>query len=197
MAPLIKPRPASGPGLAPPKRQLPRARVSGHFHMLGQTRQSTPVVTPPATPTRHRGPMSEHTEPRPTRAGRHRDHQRPARPHAVLVRLSAEEYQAIQDAATRTHLTATGFTAKAALASATASTGPESGQNAAALRDLQGELFAARRAVNMLASNVNQAAAAYNSTGTLPDWISEAVTLCRSAVERLDQVTGRIHRRLR
>ncbi len=137
------------------------------------------------------------TVPPATRAGRHRDHQRPARPHAVLVRLSDEEHQAIHDAASRTHLTATGFTAMAALASATATAGPESGQTAAALRDLQQELFAARRAVNMYASNVNQAAAAYNSTGQLPDWIVEAVTLCASAVARIDQVTGRIRRRLR
>jgi hypothetical protein len=49
----------------------------------------------------------------------------------------------------------------------------------------------------MFASNVNQAAAAYNSTSELPDWISDAVTLCRAAVGRFDEVTGHIDRRLR
>jgi hypothetical protein len=65
------------------------------------------------------------------------------------------------------------------------------------LRELQRELFAARRAVNMFGSNVNQAAAAANATGELPGWAVEAVQLCAHAVVRLDQVTALIDRRLR
>jgi hypothetical protein len=84
----------------------------------------------------------------------------------------------------------------AALATAADAAGPALGL-VAHLKDMQRELFAARRAVNMFASNVNQAAAAYNSTGEVPDWVSEAVRLCQAAVARLDEVTGRIDRRLR
>jgi uncharacterized protein (DUF1778 family) len=127
---------------------------------------------------------------------RHREHRQPARPHAVLVRLSDEERRLIVIAAKAAHLTPTGFTAMAAIAAADNTAGPATG-TAARLKDLQRELFAARRAVNMFASNVNQAAAALNATGELPDWVTEAVRLCRTAVGRLDEVTGRIDRQLR
>jgi len=127
---------------------------------------------------------------------RHREHRQPARPHAVLVRLSEEERRLIVAAAREARLTPTGFTAMAALAVAGGAAGPAAG-TAATLKDLQRELFAARRAVNMFASNVNQAAAAYNSTGELPDWTEDAVRLCRAAVRRLDEITGRIDRQLR
>src|SRR5581483_6487756 len=116
--------------------------------------------------------------PRPARSGQHRSTSRRVTrpgPGAPEVRRPswalAADHLAVPPGLRRRDphsLTATGFTARAALASATGTDGPESGQTAAALRDLQGELFTARRAVNMLASNVNQAAAACYSTGTLP-----------------------------
>jgi hypothetical protein len=49
----------------------------------------------------------------------------------------------------------------------------------------------------MFGNNVNQAAAAFHSTGQLPDWADEAVRLCAAAVARLDEVTACIGRRLR
>lgn len=64
-------------------------------------------------------------------------------------------------------------------------------------RELQRELFAARRAVNMFGSNVNQVAAAGHSTGQLPVWAADALRLCTAAVARLDEVAERIHRMLR
>lgn len=63
-------------------------------------------------------------------------------------------------------------------------------------RDLQRKLFAARRPVNMFAANVNQAAAAFHSTDNLPGWIGDAMDLCRCALGRLDEITGRVDRRL-
>lgn len=129
----------------------------------------------------------------PSRA-RHRAHAQPGRPHAVLVRLSAEEKRLIDTAAEAAQLTPTGYTAKAALEAAAAGQAPAAVGD---LRELQHELFAARRAVNMFGSNVNQAAAAYNGTGDLPDWVADAVRLCAAAVARLDAVTERLDRRLR
>lgn len=127
---------------------------------------------------------------------RHRTHELPGRPHRLSVRLSDAERQLLADAAAAARLTPSGFAGKAAVAAASQQIAPAAGL-AATLRELQQELFAARRAVNMFASNVNQAAAAYNSGSELPVWIEEAVTLCRGAVARLDEVTGRVDGRLR
>ncbi|GGM24143.1 hypothetical protein GCM10007977_026640 [Dactylosporangium sucinum] len=113
----------------------------------------------------------------------------------MLVRLSDEEKRLIEAASAAAHLTPTGYTAKAALEAAAAGQAPTGA--AGDLRELQHELFAARRAVNMFGSNVNQAAAAYNATGELPDWVADAVRLCTAAVTRLDEVTARVNRKLR
>ncbi|MFV2103983.1 hypothetical protein [Micromonospora sp. LOL_024] len=134
-------------------------------------------------------------QPAPRRKARHRAHNRPGRPHAVLLRLSDEEKAAIDAAAAIAQLTATGYAAKAAVAAASAAQPP--GAATGDLRDLQHELFAARRAVVMFGNNVNQAAAAFNATGQLPDWAAEAVRLCAAAVARLDEVISRIDRKLR
>ncbi|MFF0103348.1 hypothetical protein ACFYO8_28935 [Micromonospora sp. NPDC005257] len=137
----------------------------------------------------------DNDQPAPPRKTRHRAHHRPARPHAILLRLSEEEKAAIDAAAAAANLTATGYAAKAAVAAATAGQAPNDAIGD--LRDLQHELFAARRAVVMFGNNVNQAAAAFNATGQLPDWITDAVRLCAAAVARLDEVISLVHRRLR
>ncbi|MGY4684476.1 hypothetical protein ACWIGG_22165 [Micromonospora aurantiaca (nom. illeg.)] len=129
------------------------------------------------------------------RKARHRAHHRPARPHAVLLRLSDEEKAAIDAAAAVAQLTPTGYAAKAAVAAASIGQAPSSVNGD--LRELQHELFAARRAVAMFGNNVNQAAAAFNATGQLPDWAADAVRLCATAVARLDEVISAIDRKLR
>ncbi|MFD6756132.1 MULTISPECIES: plasmid mobilization protein [Micromonospora] len=137
--------------------------------------------------------MDEHQK-RAIPAARHRTHSRPGRPHAILIRLSDDEKRLLEVAAESAGLTPTGYAAKMAVEAAT---GQESNAASGDLRELQRELFAARRAVNMFGSNVNQVAAAWHSTGELPEWAAEAVRLCARAVDRLDQLTARIHRRLR
>ena len=127
---------------------------------------------------------------------RHREHLSPGRPFRLSVRLSEQERELVGQAAQAVHLTPAGFAGKAVVAAATRDVGPSAGL-ADGLKELQRELFAARRAVNMFASNVNQAAAQRNATGDLPDWAADAVRLCRAAVARMDEVTGRIDRRLR
>lgn len=134
-------------------------------------------------------------QPAPPRKARHRAHQRPARPHAVLLRLSDDEKGAIDAAAAAASLTPTGYAARAAVAAAIAGEAP--GGAMGDLRGLQHELFAARRAVVMFGNNVNQAAAAFNATGQPPDWTTDAVRLCAAAVTRLDEVIALIDRRLR
>ncbi|MFC0100064.1 hypothetical protein ACFFKH_21400 [Micromonospora marina] len=137
----------------------------------------------------------DNDQPAPPRKARHRAHHRPARPHAMLLRLSDEEKAAIDAAAAAADLTATGYAAKAAVAAATA--GQAASDAIGDLRGLQHELFAARRAVVMFGNNVNQAAAALNAIGQLPEWTTDAVRLCAAAVARLDEVISLVHRRLR
>jgi hypothetical protein len=129
-----------------------------------------------------------------SRPRHHRAHQRPGRPHRLYLRLSGQEMHLLQAAAAEAGLTVAGFAAKAAVAAASDGDGPGASGD---LRELQRELFAARRSVTLFGSNVNQAAAGWNSTGELPEWVVEAVRLCRRAVDRLDEVTAQIHRRLR
>ena len=127
-------------------------------------------------------------------SARHRAHSRPGRPHAVLVRLSVEEKQLIDAAAQAAGLTPTGYAGKAAVEAAAAEKAPTGVPRD--LRDLQHELFAARRAINLFGRNVDQAAA-FHAGSELPDWVGEAVRLCADAVARLDKVTAEIDRRLR
>jgi uncharacterized protein (DUF1778 family) len=125
----------------------------------------------------------------------HRAHQRPGRRHAVQVRLSDEEKRLVDAAADRAELTPSGYVARVAVAAAEAQT--VAGTMGEELRLLQRELFAARRALNVLGSNVNQAAAARNASGVLPSWAAQAVRACVDTVRRVDEVTARIDRRLR
>ena len=125
-------------------------------------------------------------------------HQRRSGEHAQrrgTPRLSDEERDLVVKAAAEAGLTPAGFVAKAAIAASTAPGGPSTASGD--LRELQRELFAARRAVNMFGSNVNQVAAAGHSTGELPVWAADAVRLCAAAVAQLDEVAERIHRMLR
>jgi hypothetical protein len=127
---------------------------------------------------------------------RHRTHLMPGRPYRVSVRVSEAEWRLIDAAARAAGLTPSGYVGKAAVAASGREDAPSAGL-VDGLRELQRELFAARRAVNMFAANVNQAAAAFHATGRLPVWVEDAVGLCRGAVGRLDAVTARIDRRLR
>lgn len=124
---------------------------------------------------------------------RHRPHRFPARPHRVYVRLSNDEQTLVDQAAAANATTAASYLADAGVAAAREHAGAiASGELAA----LQRELFAARRALNMLASNVNQAAAIAHTTGMVPGWMSDAVRLCVTAVQRVDAVSAQIHRQL-
>ncbi len=57
----------------------------------------------------------------------------------------------------------------------------------AADREMLAELMQARVAINRYGVNVNQAAAALNSTGQAPVWMEQAVAGARPAVERMDE----------
>ena len=131
-------------------------------------------------------------EPRPR--GRDRRHQTPGRQHRVNLRFGDQEHADVTDAATAAGLTASGFCADAAVTAARGEPGP--GSERRVLRRLGIELFAARSAVNRFGSNVNQVAAAWNTTGVLPEYARAAIDMCRRAVERLDAVVAELRRRI-
>lgn len=131
------------------------------------------------------------------RRGEDRAHQFPRRQRRVLLRLSDQEHEHVHAAATRGGYTMAGYAAEATLAAAAGhlvAAGVDADR--AALREALAELMVARTAVNRFGSNVNQAVAALNATGTVPVWLGEAVALCRRAVEGIDETVALVRRGL-
>lgn len=144
--------------------------------------------------------------------GRHRRHRSPARPHALKVLYGDDEHSTILRAAEVAGLRPSSYVAAAALAMAEQAHsdrhhGQADGPGAAdrrrgsALtphhdRELLAELVQARLALRRYAVNVNQIAAALNSSGAAPVWLDRAVAGADRAVARLDAVAQRLVRRL-
>lgn len=128
---------------------------------------------------------------------RHRKHAGPRRPHRINGRYSDSELREIQAAAAWSGLTPAGFCAEAALAAARGAAAAGPGSANETLRGLLRQLFAARTAVNRFGTNLNQVAAAYNSTGDLPVHADTAIALCGRAVGRVDEVVALIRAALR
>jgi hypothetical protein len=143
-------------------------------------------------PTGHSGPAR----------GVDRRHLFPGRTKQVFVRLSLTEYDHIAAAAARLDLTPTGYVAETALAAATGTTPSHhrpdtTGVTRAELARLQRELFAVRTAVARVGIHLDQAVAALNSIGRLPDHLPSAVTLCQEVLEAVDALVAAIDRNLR
>jgi len=124
-------------------------------------------------------------------AGRHRDHRFPGRGRRITVRLAEEEFAAIEAAAGRAGLTATGYLAGVGLAAARGTAAPAS----SAVREVLGELMAVRAQVRRFGGNVNQGVAALNSGGAVPEWLEAAVELACRAVARVDDAAEALMRR--
>jgi hypothetical protein len=144
--------------------------------------------------------------------GRHRQHRFPARSHALKVLYGDDEHFVILQAAEIAGLRPSSYVAAAALAMAEQLHSnrhpeqvdePDGGdrRRRGALtphhdRELLAELVQARLALRRYAVNVNQIAAALNSSGAAPVWLDRAVTGADRAVARLDAVAQRLARRL-
>jgi hypothetical protein len=114
--------------------------------------------------------------------GRDRDHQQPGRRRAILLRYTEIEFAVIAAAARDAGLTPSGYTAEAALATATHAQPPST----APWRSVLLELMDARAQVRRVGANVNQAARALNSTGEPPVWLEHVMTMTARAIVRLD-----------
>ena len=144
--------------------------------------------------------------------GRHRRHRSPARPHALKVLYSDDEHAMILHAAEIAGLRPSSYVAASALAMAEQVHGDRHSKQADepngagrrrefALtphhdRELLAELVQARLALRRYAVNVNQIAAALNSSGAAPVCLDLAVAGADRAVARLDAVAQRLVRRL-
>jgi hypothetical protein len=98
-------------------------------------------------------------------------------------------------------MTLTGFCALAALAVARRRPGRvvegrAGDASVEELAEMQRELFDARTAVNRAGTNLNQAVAQLNATGVPPVWLEHAVDRAMRAVDQVDAVASRLHRRL-
>jgi hypothetical protein len=120
-------------------------------------------------------------------AGRARPYYRSGRRLRLNTRFSEQERAEIEVAAAAIGMTATGFTAEAALLAARGS--PMMLDAAVAQREtlarLQRQLFEARTAVNRFGNLVNQAVAALHATGQPPIEALSHATACvrgRSAI---------------
>jgi uncharacterized protein (DUF1778 family) len=143
--------------------------------------------------------MTDSNDPRSVRArtgGRYRRRSASPRDYRLTPRFTDEELATIRNAAEAMDMTATGFCASAALAAAQPDTDDQHDITDEELAEMQRELYAARVAVNRAGVNLNQAVAELNTTGTPPVWLEDAVARSVKAVEELDEVVSRIHRRL-
>jgi hypothetical protein len=125
------------------------------------------------------------------RPPRHRAHQRPARPYAILIRLDENEHAAVTEGARRAGLTPAGFAATAAVNTAR-------GIDTAAditWREALSELISARTQIRRYAVNVNQIAAALNADVGAPPWTHHAIATTTAAVQRIDAATAGLLRR--
>jgi hypothetical protein len=120
--------------------------------------------------------------------GRDRDHQQPGRRRAILLRYTETEFAAIAAAARDAGLTPSGYTAEAALATATHTQPPSTEPWRAVLL----ELMEARAQARRIGANVNQAARQLNSTGEPPVWLDHVMTMTARAVFRLDHAASAV-----
>ncbi len=117
--------------------------------------------------------------------GRDRDHQQPARPRQLKLRVSQDEYATIASAARDAGLTPSGYAAETALAAADGADPP----SAAPWRTALAELIDARTQVRRIGTNINQAARAINADGEQPVWFEAALAVTERAVARLDEAS--------
>ena len=129
---------------------------------------------------------------------RHRRHQFPGRSRAVKVLYDETEFAGVQTAALAAGLTPTGFVAAAGLTMADPQAGGRLVGSAEILdRAVLTELLAIRTALRRYGVNVDQGIAALHSGAGAPVWLQQAVAGCDRAVDRLDDVTLLLSRRLR
>ncbi|GAB7192791.1 hypothetical protein NUM3379_35000 [Kineococcus sp. NUM-3379] len=112
------------------------------------------------------------------------------RRHRLAPTFDDEEFAVLAEAAQRAGLTPTGYIAESALAAARATAPPTVGPQ----RQLLLELMETRTQLVRFATNVNQAVAALNATGTAPAWLEQAVAITRRAVVRVDEATAAVQR---
>jgi len=123
--------------------------------------------------------------PRQRAPGRDRDHEQPARPRQLKLRVSHDEFSAIAAAARDAGLTPSGYVAEAALAAASDTEAPIQ----APWRTALAELIVARTQVRRIGTNINEAARAINVDGDSPAWLEAALTATERAFARLDEAS--------
>ncbi len=132
----------------------------------------------------------------PSPAGeRHRVHRFPGRSKALKVLYDDAEFAVVERAARAAGLRPSGYVATAALTAAQG--GSASAQLEVAGRELLEELLRLRLEVRRYGVNVNQIAAAMNAGGGEPPvWLRQVADRGERTLTAIDEVTGRLSRRL-
>jgi len=113
-------------------------------------------------------------------------------------RFTPDERAEVDSAAASAGMSTSRFCAEAALAAARGTPMVLSAaQDREALARLQRQLFDARSAVVRFGTNVNQAVVALHSTGEVPEWMDRAAAMVGRSIRQLDEVIGKVDRRLR
>ena len=113
-------------------------------------------------------------------------------------RFTPDERVEVDSAAASAGMSTSRFCAEAALAAARGTPMVLSAaQDREALARLQRQLFDARSAVVRFGTNVNQAVVALHSTGGAPEWMDRAAAMVGRSIRQLDEVIGKVDRRLR
>jgi len=122
-------------------------------------------------------------------------HHFPGRSRALKVLYDEAEFAVVERAARSAGLRPSGYVATAALTAAQG--GSVSAQPEVAGRELLEELLRLRLEVRRYGVNVNQIAAAMNAGGTEPPvWLRQVADRGTRTLAAIDEVTGRLSRRL-
>lgn len=121
---------------------------------------------------------------------RRRRRQVTARPHAVFVRLSGEEFEVVAVAAARAGVTPTSYVASTAVAVARGEVRPLPADTGAVVR----ELVEARTLLRRYATLLNQAVAKLNATGEVDGALTAALGRCEAAVAGVHGAVARLGR---
>ena len=114
-----------------------------------------------------------------------------ARPHAVMVRLSDEEWGVVSVAAAASGLTPTGYVGTQAVAVARGTVTPVP----ASMGDVVRELVEARRQLVRYGQLLNQAVARLHADGITDGRLDAAAEGCAAAVASVSGATARLARR--
>ncbi|GAA2532238.1 plasmid mobilization relaxosome protein MobC [Pilimelia columellifera] len=120
--------------------------------------------------------------------GRRRQRAADGRPHVVRVTYSADELAQVRALAACARLATATFVAEASLDPIR----PHPGDDLGEVRELLRELMSVHRQLRGACTNLNQAVAAFNSTGVAPEQLAEIAAYVRRVTTAVDHTLVKV-----